>query len=66
MSDFRKGDRVRMTSYGVRNFPRMRSYTGVVVATPRGGRFHVRVLGDGYKRPATWHPSFWEKDDAGK
>lgn len=28
----------------------------------RGG-FYLKVLADGYKRPQTWHPAFWELID---
>lgn len=57
---FKKGDRVRMTEYGVQQFPG-RKRKGIVANNPRTN-YRVAVLEDGNKIAYHFNVDFWEHD----
>jgi hypothetical protein len=57
---FKPGDRVRLTKLGMKNSPKLKSYTGVVIKKGVAGNV-VRVLIDGRIMPITLHVSYVEK-----
>jgi hypothetical protein len=64
-TDFRVGERVRLSEVGKSRAPRVRTQTGTVVKIPRtksGGR-SVEVLFDGNKLPTRVHRTYIEKED---
>ena len=63
-SDFKIGDRVRLTVLAIARSPNIKARSGVVVALPRLNGNAIGVLLDGNKTVTTLHRSYLELEDA--
>ena len=65
-TDFRLGDRVRLSELGKSRAPRTRIQTGRVVKLPKSnsGGTAIGVLFDGNKLPTWLHRTYIEREDA--
>ena len=59
--DLKPGKRVRLTTLGIDRCPKLKSHTGVIVATSKQSN-SFRILIDGRKMPIALHESYIEAE----
>jgi hypothetical protein len=59
--DLEPGTRVRLTPLGVQRCPKLKAYTGVIIAVGKQSKSY-RVLIDGRQMPLTLHASYVESE----